>query len=94
VSKVGQGPRGRDLLPDLRHLLVIGLRRARPWPVTPTPCLVSRASARVVPSSSWSEISTGQLSTVVMAAYLLPDAGATVLRLAVTPPSSARRDRR
>src|SRR5260370_6142991 len=25
VSKVGQGPRGRDLLPDLRDLLVIGV---------------------------------------------------------------------
>src|SRR5436190_21978279 len=51
----------------------------------PTPSLVSRASARVFPSSSRSDISTGQLSTVVMAAHLLPDAGA-VLRLAVTPP--------
>src|SRR2546423_6869673 len=43
----------------------------------PTPSLASRASARVVPSSSCSEISTGQLSTVIMAAHLLPDAGAT-----------------
>jgi hypothetical protein len=25
MSKVGQGPRGRDLLPDLRDLLVIGV---------------------------------------------------------------------
>src|SRR5690242_4608571 len=57
----------------------------------PTPFLVSRASARVSPSSSCSETSTGQLSTIVMAAHLLPDAGATMLRLAVTPPSSARR---
>jgi len=24
MGKVGQGPRGRDLLPDLRDLLVIG----------------------------------------------------------------------
>src|SRR5438105_13939383 len=56
----------------------------------PTPSLASRASARVFPSSSCSEISTGQLSTVVMAAHLLPDAGAAVLRLAVTPPASAR----
>src|SRR5260370_29530442 len=30
VSKVGQGPRGRDLLPDLRDLLVIGVTAARP----------------------------------------------------------------
>src|SRR5690348_14793402 len=56
----------------------------------PAPSLASRASARVFPSSSVSEISTGQLSTVVMAAHLLPDAGAAVLRLDVTPPSSAR----
>src|SRR5690242_3909275 len=57
----------------------------------PMPSLASRASARVFPSSSCSEISTGQLSTVVMAAHLLlPDAGAAVLRLAVPPPSSAR----
>src|SRR5690348_3494610 len=42
----------------------------------PAPSLASRASARVCPSSSCSEISTGQVSTIVMAAHLLPDAGA------------------
>src|SRR5690242_7675945 len=57
----------------------------------PAPSLARRASARVFPSSSRSEISTGQLSTIVIAAHLLPHAGAAVLRLAVTPPSSARR---
>jgi hypothetical protein len=38
----------------------------------PAPSLASRASARVFPSSSRSEISTGQLSTAVIAAHLLP----------------------
>src|SRR5258708_8962150 len=40
VSKVGQGPRGRDLLPDLRDLLVIGVT-AGPTPPPPLPTLLS-----------------------------------------------------
>src|SRR5215469_5127946 len=46
-----------------------GLQRARPWPTKPTP-VVSRASARVSRSSSRSDISTGQLSTVAMITHL------------------------
>src|SRR5258708_11292778 len=45
VSKVGQGPRGRDLLPDLRDLLVIGVTAgqavanpANGHPGPPPPC--------------------------------------------------------
>src|SRR5215472_5904956 len=48
-----------------------GLQRARPWPTRPTPS-VSRASARVSRSSSQSDISTGQLSTVAMITHLFP----------------------
>src|SRR5215470_2487562 len=68
-----------------------GLQRAMPWPTKPTP-LVSRASARVSRSSSRSDISTGQLSTVAMIIHLflvVPDASRLVALLTF----SDRRDR-
>jgi hypothetical protein len=77
VSKIGQARAAAISSPTCITSRSPGLRRARPWPIIPPPSLASRASARVCPSSSCSEISTGQLSTIVMAAHLLPDAGAT-----------------
>jgi len=52
MRQVGQGPRGRDLLPICVTSWSSGLRRARPWPIMPAPSLASHASARVCPSSS------------------------------------------
>ena len=60
MGKVGQGSRGRDILPDLRDLLVVGAAPGQTVANEAHAVLSQAHLSRVSRSCSWSEISIGQ----------------------------------